>query len=90
MKSRFLSGEGKVSSSSGHLSTVTYKIEVRGLEPIQGSIRILSGEGGLRLYDHHDTLTLHLNDGHWLTITIKTPIDLTDDSWHIMGRGSIG
>ena len=57
---------------------------------MQGSIRILSGEGGLRLYDHHDTLTLHLNDGHWLTITIKSPIDLTDDSWHILGRGSIG
>ena len=89
MKTRLLSGEGKVSSPSGYLSTVNYEIEIRGAGPIQGSIRVVSGSGGLSLYEHDDTLALHLDDGRLLTIVIKTPIDLTDDSWHILGSSSI-
>ena len=89
MKTRLLSGEGKVSSPSGYLSTVNYKIEVREPTPIRGSIRVLSGAGGLSLYEYDDTLTLHLDDGQLLTIMIKTPIDLTDDSWRILGSSSI-
>ena len=84
MSTRFLSGKGRIFSPSGYLSTVIYKIEAKGQESNQGSIRVLSGEGGLRLHDHEGTLTLQLDDGFSLSIVIKTPIDLTDDSWHIL------
>ena len=89
MIDRFLSGEGKVSSSSGYLSTVTYMLEIQGATPIQGSIRVLRGAGGLGLYEHDGALVLHLDDGRLLSILVKTPIDLTDDSWHILGNSSI-
>jgi hypothetical protein len=89
MKTRLLSGEGKVSGSSGYLSIVNYEIKIRGAGPIQGSIRVVSGSGGLNLYEYDDTLTLHLDDGSLLTIMIKTPIDLTNDSWHILASSSI-
>jgi hypothetical protein len=89
MKSQLLSGKGKISSPFGYLSTVDYKIEASEAEPIRGSIRVVSGKRGLSLYEHSDTLTLHLDDDRLLTILIKTPIDLTDDSWRILGSSSI-
>ena len=88
MKNRFLSGEGKISSSSGYLSTVNYNIEFREAEPIQGSIRIVNGERGLSLHNNEDKLTLHLDAVRSLTVVIKTPIDLTDDSWLILVSNS--
>jgi hypothetical protein len=89
MKNRFLSGEGKISSSSGYLSTVNYNIEFRGSEPVQGSIRVVNGAGGFSLHNNEDKLTLHLDTVRSLTVVIKTPIDLTHDSWSILVSKSI-
>ena len=89
MRDRFLSGKGKVCSQTEYLATVSYMIAVREGEPIQGSLRLLSGANGLSLYESEENLELHLDDGRYLTIVVQTPIDLTDDSWHILGSGSI-
>ncbi|MCB8943267.1 MAG: hypothetical protein H6658_05890 [Ardenticatenaceae bacterium] len=71
------------------MSTVSYMLAIREEEPIQGSIRVISGASGLSLYESVESLELHLDDGRCLTIIIQTPIDLTDDSWHIAGSGSM-
>jgi len=89
MKDRFLSGKGKVASQTRHLTIVNYRLIIREGEPIQGSLQVLSGADGLSLYECEENLVLQLDDGRYLTIVIQTPIDLTNDSWHILGSGSI-
>ena len=64
-------------------------LAIREGEPIQGSLRVLNGTSGLLLYEHTEALVLRLDDGRLLAIIMQTPIDLTDDSWAILGDGPI-
>lgn len=89
MKDRFLSGEGRVWGQTEYLATVSYMIAVREAGPIDGSLRVLGGADGLSLYEHEGKLVLYLDDGRLLPIIMQTPLDLTDDSWQILGSSSI-
>ena len=89
MRDRFLSGKGKITKQRDYLATVNYMLAIREEEPVAGSIRVVSGASGLTLYESQENLELYLDDGRCLTIVIQTPIDLTDDSWHILGSGSM-